>query len=80
MRKCVDLCHRDGVIKDRVEEDPARYIIPDPDMVPMLKRFREEGVQVTGGLFRAWNTTWHNVGQYDTVSHRMASHVYSTWR
>lgn len=29
-----------------MEEDPARYIIPDPDMVPMLKRFREEGVQV----------------------------------
>lgn len=46
VRKCVDLCHRDGVIKDRVEEDPARYIIPDPEMVPMLKRFRKEGVQV----------------------------------
>ena len=24
LRKCVDLCHRDGVIKDRVAEDPAR--------------------------------------------------------
>lgn len=24
VRECVDLCHRDGVIKDRVEEDPAR--------------------------------------------------------
>lgn len=46
VRKCVDLCHRDGVIKDRVEEDPERYIIPDPQMVPMLKRFRKEGVQV----------------------------------
>lgn len=46
VRKCVDLCHRDGVIKDRVEEDPARYIIPDPEMVSMLKRFRKEGVQV----------------------------------
>lgn len=24
VRRCVDLCHRDGVIKDRVEEDPGR--------------------------------------------------------
>lgn len=24
-RRCVDQCHRDGVIKDRVEEDPERY-------------------------------------------------------
>ncbi|CAN0201842.1 unnamed protein product [Scytosiphon promiscuus] len=54
VRKCVDLCHRDGVIKDRVEEDPARYIVPDPDMVPMLKRFREEGVQV----FLLTNSLW----------------------
>ncbi|CAM9246277.1 unnamed protein product, partial [Hapterophycus canaliculatus] len=54
VRKCVDLCHRDGVIKDRVEEDPAKYIIPDPDMVPMLKRFREEGAQV----FLLTNSLW----------------------
>ncbi|CAM9705762.1 unnamed protein product [Pylaiella littoralis] len=54
VRKCVDLCHRDGVIKDRVEEDPARYIVPDPDMVPMLKRFRQEGVQV----FLLTNSLW----------------------
>lgn len=47
VRKCVDLCHRDGVIKDRVAEDPAKYIIPDPDMAPMLKRFRKEGVQAS---------------------------------
>eukprot|EP00752_Nemacystus_decipiens_P006623 g5954.t1 len=54
VRKCVDLCHRDGVIKDRVEEDPERYIVPDPEMVPMLKRFRKEGVQV----FLLTNSLW----------------------
>lgn len=24
IRRCVDLCHRDGVIKDRVAADPGR--------------------------------------------------------
>ena len=37
VRAAVDLCHRDGVIKDRVAEDPAAYVLPDPDMVPMLE-------------------------------------------
>ncbi|CAM9518703.1 unnamed protein product [Ectocarpus sp. 12 AP-2014] len=56
VRKCVDLCHRDGVIKDRVAEDPAKYIIPDPDMAPMLKRFRKEGVQAS--VFLLTNSLW----------------------
>ena len=37
VRAAVDLCHRDGVIKDRVAEDPAAYVLPDSDMVPMLE-------------------------------------------
>ena len=33
VRHCVDLCHRDGVIKDAVMKDPAKYIIYDDMMV-----------------------------------------------
>jgi hypothetical protein len=31
MRKCLDRCHRDGVIKLQVAKNPGEYIIHDPD-------------------------------------------------
>ena len=40
-RACVDLCHRDGVIKDEVARDPGKYVVKDPNLVPMLKQVRE---------------------------------------
>jgi hypothetical protein len=46
IRDSVDMCHRDGVIKDAVMRDPEKFIIYDPGMVPMLKRYREEGKKV----------------------------------
>lgn len=46
VRQSVDLCHRDGVIKDSVMKDPKKFIIHDPDVVPMLKRYRQEGKKV----------------------------------
>lgn len=54
VRECVDLCHRDGVIKDEVARDPEKYIIVDKGLVRMLKRFREEGVK----LFLLTNSYW----------------------
>ncbi|KAJ8613155.1 hypothetical protein CTAYLR_004816 [Chrysophaeum taylorii] len=54
VRHAVDLCHHDGVIKDRVAEDPGKYILPDPDLVPMLRNFKQAGKQVfclTNSLF-----------------------------
>lgn len=54
VRACVDLCHRDGVIKDEVARDPAKYILPDPGMIPMLKRFRDQGLKV----FLLTNSMW----------------------
>jgi len=54
MRECVDLCHRDGVIKDEVARNPAKYILKDKGMIPMLKRFREQGVKV----FLLTNSLW----------------------
>lgn len=34
MRKCVDRCHKDGVIKLKVAEDPQKYIIQDKKRNP----------------------------------------------
>jgi 5'-nucleotidase len=54
VRHCVDLCHRDGVIKDEVARDPAKYIVLDKGLVPMLKRFKSDGVKV----FLLTNSLW----------------------
>jgi HAD superfamily 5'-nucleotidase-like hydrolase len=54
VRKAVDLCHRDGVIKDRVAEDPGRYIQQEPGIIDMLKRYRSSGRKV----FLLTNSLW----------------------
>jgi 5'-nucleotidase len=54
IRASVDLCHRDGVIKDEVAKNPEKYIVLDPGMIPMLKRYRDEGVK----LFLLTNSFW----------------------
>jgi hypothetical protein len=46
VRMCVDLCHRDGVIKNAVMKDPAKHIIYDDRIVPMLQRLRLAGKKV----------------------------------
>eukprot|EP00579_Thalassiosira_antarctica_P001816 CAMPEP_0201867902 /NCGR_PEP_ID=MMETSP0902-20130614/1988_1 /ASSEMBLY_ACC=CAM_ASM_000551 /TAXON_ID=420261 /ORGANISM="Thalassiosira antarctica, Strain CCMP982" /LENGTH=648 /DNA_ID=CAMNT_0048393167 /DNA_START=98 /DNA_END=2044 /DNA_ORIENTATION=- len=54
VRECVDLCHRDGVIKDTVAKDPEKYIVLDDGLLPMLRGFRDEGVKV----FLLTNSYW----------------------
>ena len=54
VRECVDLCHRDGVIKDEVARHPEKYIVRDKGMIPMLKRYRDAGVK----LFLLTNSYW----------------------
>ena len=44
---CVDMCHRDGTIKETVAQDPARYVFPDLNIVPMIQRYRASGKKVT---------------------------------
>lgn len=54
IRNAVDLCHRDGTIKDTVVQDPGKYIIFDEGTVPMLKQLRQAGKKVfllTNSLF-----------------------------
>ena len=54
VRECIDLCHRDGVIKDEVARDPSQYIVLDPGLIPMMHRYREAGVK----LFLLTNSLW----------------------
>ena len=53
-RESVDLCHRDGVIKDEVARNPEKYIILDDGLKPMIQRFRDAGVKV----FLLTNSFW----------------------
>jgi hypothetical protein len=47
VRSSVDLCHRDGVIKDAVIKDPFKHIIYDEAMVPMLQQLKQAGKKVS---------------------------------
>eukprot|EP00577_Skeletonema_sp_RCC1716_P009460 CAMPEP_0113396912 /NCGR_PEP_ID=MMETSP0013_2-20120614/14072_1 /TAXON_ID=2843 ORGANISM="Skeletonema costatum, Strain 1716" /NCGR_SAMPLE_ID=MMETSP0013_2 /ASSEMBLY_ACC=CAM_ASM_000158 /LENGTH=650 /DNA_ID=CAMNT_0000281405 /DNA_START=112 /DNA_END=2064 /DNA_ORIENTATION=- /assembly_acc=CAM_ASM_000158 len=54
VRECVDLCHRDGVIKDEVARDPEKYLVLDDGLLPMLRQYRENGIKV----FLLTNSYW----------------------
>jgi 5'-nucleotidase len=54
LRKCVDQCHKDGVIKKTVEKNPEKYITYDPNIFPMLESFRKNGRKV----FLLTNSLW----------------------
>ena len=54
MRAAVDLCHRDGSLKREVAADPAKFVHPDPNLVPMLEMLRASGRK----LFLATNSLW----------------------
>ncbi len=43
IRKTVDGMHADGTLKARIIADLGRFFIPDPDLVPILRKFREAG-------------------------------------
>uniref|UniRef100_A0A7S4UXX4 Uncharacterized protein n=1 Tax=Ditylum brightwellii TaxID=49249 RepID=A0A7S4UXX4_9STRA len=54
VRQCVDLCHRDGVIKDEVARNPEKYLVLDDGLFPMLKSYRDAGLKV----FLLTNSYW----------------------
>lgn len=54
IRRSVDLCHKDGVIKETVARNPSQYILPDPRLVPMLTRIKDAGKKV----FLLTNSLW----------------------
>ncbi|PIA55732.1 hypothetical protein AQUCO_00700207v1 [Aquilegia coerulea] len=54
VRAAVDLCHRDGTLKQMVEKDPGKYINEDLHIVPMLKMLRDSG----RATFLVTNSLW----------------------
>jgi hypothetical protein len=75
VRASVDLCHRDGVIKDAVIKDPAKHIIYDTGMVPMLQQLKQAGKKVGESVcviyesgfvpYRSGNRTASLLNSYD---------------
>eukprot|EP00291_Cryptomonas_curvata_P019243 CAMPEP_0172161178 /NCGR_PEP_ID=MMETSP1050-20130122/5978_1 /TAXON_ID=233186 /ORGANISM="Cryptomonas curvata, Strain CCAP979/52" /LENGTH=507 /DNA_ID=CAMNT_0012831041 /DNA_START=364 /DNA_END=1887 /DNA_ORIENTATION=- len=64
VRRSVDLCHRDGVIKDRVSAEPERYIQAEPGIVDMLRRLKQSGRKV----FLVTNSLWE-------YTHAVMNHI-----
>lgn len=63
VRTAIDLCHRDGSIKDRVMKAPWDYIERDPHLIETLERIRTSGRK----LFVVTNSLWdytHSVMNY----------------
>ncbi|XP_024374893.1 uncharacterized protein [Physcomitrium patens] len=54
VRAAVDLCHRDGTIKQAVANEPSKYINEDPLIVPMLKMLKQSGRKT----FLVTNSLW----------------------
>ncbi|KAM7273059.1 hypothetical protein ACFE04_027723 [Oxalis oulophora] len=54
VRAAVDLCHRDGTLKQMVAKDPKRYINEDTFIVPMIKMLRDSG----RSTFLVTNSLW----------------------
>ncbi|KAH9623218.1 hypothetical protein KSS87_017366 [Heliosperma pusillum] len=54
VRAAVDLCHRDGTLKQMVAKDPKRYINDDDLIVPMLEMLRDSG----RSTFLVTNSLW----------------------
>ncbi|XP_024394455.1 uncharacterized protein [Physcomitrium patens] len=54
VRSAVDLCHRDGTLKQAVANDPSKYINEDPLIIPMLKMLKQSGRK----LFLVTNSLW----------------------
>ena len=50
----MDLCHRDGSLKQTVAADPGRYMHEDPRLAPTLESLRASGRKV----FLATNSLW----------------------
>eukprot|EP00249_Psilotum_nudum_P012574 c23862_g1_i1 orf=340-2247(-) len=54
VRSAVDLCHRDGTLKQVVAKDPGKYIHSDQHLVSMLKMLRDSGRMT----FLVTNSLW----------------------
>lgn len=77
VRAAVDLCHRDGSLKQAVAKDPAKYIHEDTRLAGILDMYRAAGKK----LFVATNSLWdytHVVMNF-LLSNRVGSQKNEDW-
>ena len=73
----MDLCHRDGSLKQAVAKDPAKYIHEDTRLAGILDMYRAAGKK----LFVATNSLWdytHVVMNF-LLSNRVGSQKNEDW-
>jgi HAD superfamily 5'-nucleotidase-like hydrolase len=46
VRAAIDASHQDDSIKKRIKDDPARFIIADPELAPTLHKLRSSGKKI----------------------------------
>ena len=46
VKEAVDMVHRDGTLKNKVRENIEKYIIQDPPLVGLLKKYKEAGIKL----------------------------------
>ncbi|RID56112.1 hypothetical protein BRARA_G03335 [Brassica rapa] len=54
VRSAVDMCHRDGTLKQMVAKEPNKYINEDATIVPLIKMIRDSG----RSTFLVTNSLW----------------------
>lgn len=77
VRAAVDLCHRDGSLKQAVAKDPAKYIHKDQRLAGIMDMYRAAGKK----LFVATNSLWdytHVVMNY-LLTGRVGSQKNEDW-
>jgi HAD superfamily 5'-nucleotidase-like hydrolase len=57
VRKAIDLSHRDGSIKDKIAQDPSKYIKHDPHLPSVLEDLHLSGRKVFLVTNSLWNYT-----------------------
>ena len=74
----MDLCHRDGSLKQAVAKDPAKYIHEDKRLAGIMEMYRAAGKK----LFVATNSLWdytHVVMNFLKISGRVGNQRNEDW-
>ena len=75
VRSCIDLCHRDGSIKNKIAQNPEKYIKEDLCLINVLEEFRLSGRK----LFIVTNSLWDYTNVVMTFLLATGSGVKKNW-
>ena len=69
VRHAVDLCHKDGVIKNEVMKNPSKYILYDEGLVPLFIQLKNSGKRV----FLLTNSLWEYTDKVNYIFFKLLS-------